>query len=68
MKSLTWKDYCPRMPKVMTWDEVKRRQINKEDEVNHPIKAWKPMKVVIPTYQRPYKSVGLYMFVKSILP
>lgn len=35
VKPLRWDDYCPGMPKLLTKDEIFRRQINKEDEYNH---------------------------------
>lgn len=68
VRPLRWKEYCPKMPKVLTKDEIFMRQVNKEDEVNHPAKEWKPMKVTIPAYQKPYNCTGWWNFFKGLQP
>ncbi len=32
-KHLSWNSYCPRMNKLMTWNDVKRERINREAEM-----------------------------------
>ena len=34
--TLSWANYCPRMTKAMTWEDIKRERLNKEAELMIP--------------------------------
>ncbi len=77
MKTLQWRNYCPKMPELRTKEDIFRNQINKEAELivaDHrmpPINNRKLIKWIRSQRTKKFEA-GIYNFityqVKGLLP
>ena len=66
MKNLTWDQYCPKLPKLLTVTDLIQYHVNKEAEVMIEDQVVEP-----PSYElveRPPQGVGFRIFIKSLMP